>query len=56
MKDPPEEWSRLCKQASTEQDSQRLMILVRRIVQLLDGKRDSSSLSQPIHPRGSSND
>lgn len=56
MKDPKEEWARLCKQASTEQDRGRLLILVRRILRLLHGKRDSPSLSPPIQPRGSGND
>jgi hypothetical protein len=55
MKDTQEEWAKLCKQASTEQDPQRLMILVRRILKLFDGKLGSSTHSEPIHRRGSSN-
>lgn len=52
MRDTQENWESLCKQASTEQDPQRLMILVRRILQLLDGKQGSSMFSEPVRPRG----
>ena len=55
MKDTQEEWVKLCKQASTEQDPQRLMILVRRILQLFDGKLGSPTHSEPIQPKESSN-
>ena len=56
MKDRQEEWPTLCKQASTEQDPARLIILVRRIVELLDGKRGSLTSDEPAQPRGCSND
>jgi len=56
MNDRQEEWATLCKEASTEQDPGRLMILVRRILELLDAKRDSSTPDETAQPGGSSND
>jgi hypothetical protein len=51
-----EQWATLCKEASTEQDPQRLMILVRRILELTEGERGSSELNESTQPAGSSND
>ncbi len=38
MRDQQEEWLELCKQASVEQDSEKLSVLVRRISELLEAK------------------
>ncbi len=32
-------WIELCEQAANEQDSQKLMVLIRQIIALLDAKR-----------------
>ena len=39
MQDPTERWRMLCEQASTEQDSQKLIELVTEINDLLEQKR-----------------
>ena len=36
-----EDWMALCEQAAVEQDPERLMKLVQRIVELLDSRRES---------------
>jgi hypothetical protein len=39
VQDHNEEWAQLCQQAAVEQDPERLMRLVGRIVELLDARR-----------------
>ena len=39
MRDSTEKWIELCEQAGNEQDSQKLMALIREIAALLDAKR-----------------
>jgi len=39
MRDSTEKWIELCEQAGNEQDSQKLMALIREIVAILDAKR-----------------
>lgn len=43
VKDHNEEWTQLCQQAAVEQDPERLMRLVGRIVELLDARRGVSN-------------
>lgn len=43
VQDHNEEWARLCQQAAVEQDPERLMRLVGRIVELLDARRASGN-------------
>jgi|GraSoiStandDraft_24_1057298.scaffolds.fasta_scaffold5027564_1 hypothetical protein len=38
MEDHAERWQMLCEQAATEQDSERLMALIKEITRLLDEK------------------
>jgi hypothetical protein len=49
VRDQQEEWLELCKQASVEQDSEKLSVLVRRISELLEAKdkRLQASRVQP---------
>ena len=56
MSEHQEEWAKLCKQASTEQDPARLMNLVRRILEVLDENRGSSTSDERLQPGSSSND
>lgn len=42
VQDHNEEWTQLCQQAAVEQDPERLMRLVGRIVELLDARRSTS--------------
>jgi len=41
MRENTEKWMELCTQAAKEQDSQKLMALIREIAALLKAKRDS---------------
>jgi hypothetical protein len=50
MDDHKEEWTRLCQQAAVEQDPERLMKLVARIVELLDSRRANVSLTHSNPP------
>lgn len=43
-----EEWVKLCAQAASEQDNERLMQLIRRMVQLLDVKEESSKQNDTV--------
>jgi hypothetical protein len=43
MKEHAEEWKNLCEQASTEQDPQKLLDLIKRINELLDAKKNRLS-------------
>lgn len=54
MRDQQEEWLELCKQASVEQDSEKLSVLVRRISELLEAKdkRLQASRVQPPPSKG----
>ncbi len=45
MDDHMEEWTRLCQQAAVEQDPDRLMKLVARIVELLDERRSTGAVA-----------
>lgn len=56
MNEHQEAWATLCEQASTEQDPERLMNLVRRILELLDGNLGSSTPDEHVQPGGSAND
>ena len=56
MNESQEAWETLCKQASKEQDPERLMNLVRRILELLDGNGGTSTPDQHVQPGESSND
>jgi hypothetical protein len=40
MRENTEKWMELCAQAATEQDSQRLMALIKKITALLDSKQE----------------
>ncbi len=53
MKDHQEEWLELCQQASVEQDRDKLLLLVRRISELLEAKdkRLQASSVQPVSKR-----
>ena len=53
MKDHQEEWLELCQQASVEQDRDKLLLLVRRISELLEAKdkRLQASSVQPDSKR-----
>lgn len=46
MSNKSEDWMLLCEQAAVEQDPERLMKLVQRIVELLDSRRDSIRRNQ----------
>lgn len=51
MQDQEEEWLELCKQASVEQDRERLFVLVRRISELLEARDQrlrATVRSQPL--------
>lgn len=50
MRDQQEEWLALCKQASVEQDREKLFVLIRRINELLEAKdkRLQASNVQPV--------
>jgi len=39
MRENTEKWMELCNQAANEQDSQKLMALIREIAAILDAKR-----------------
>ena len=56
MKQRKEEVATLCEEASTEHDPRRLMTLVRRILELLDGDRDSSTADESVQLRKSNKD
>ena len=43
-----EQWIQLCEQASTEQDSQRLLLLVREINELLEKKHGTRTKSNRL--------
>jgi len=45
---PKEQWIQLCEQASTEQDSQRLLLLVREINELLEKKHGTRTKSNRL--------
>jgi uncharacterized membrane protein YdfJ with MMPL/SSD domain len=40
MRENREKWMELCAQAANEQDSQKLMALIKQITALLDAKRE----------------
>jgi hypothetical protein len=40
MRENTEKWVELCTQAANEQDSQKLMALIREIAAILDAKRE----------------
>jgi hypothetical protein len=40
MRENTEQWMELCAQAANEQDSQKLMALIREIAALLEAKRE----------------
>jgi hypothetical protein len=50
MNDRNDEWARLCQQAAVEQDPERLMKLVARIVELLDARRSAAPMTHPNPP------
>ena len=50
MDEHKEEWTRLCQQAAVEQDPDRLMKLVARIVELLDARRSTAGMAHPNPP------
>jgi hypothetical protein len=57
VQDHNEEWTQLCQQAAIEEDPERLMRLVSRIVELLDARRASTGRScNAISPVKSSSD
>lgn len=50
MRDQQEEWLALCKHAAVEQDREKLVVLVRRISELLEAKdqRLQATNVQPV--------
>jgi hypothetical protein len=48
MREPPtEQWKQLCEQASTEQNPEKLLELVREINALLEHKRPITNKNEP---------
>jgi hypothetical protein len=43
MRDQREEWLELCERAAVEQDHEKLLVLIRRINELLEAKDKASS-------------
>lgn len=52
MPDGTEEWKRICEQAAKEQDPEKLMMLTRRIIELLDQRiRDAGESGETLDLR-----